>query len=128
LAAAVQKKEPIVATNMATPTTFAASAEFSMPTGITAAPVTPDRRRVWLWVFLAVVVASQLYFVRELVAAFALFAIAFAAIAAVVACFYLFVKSWELAVARLASLRQPVMRLASVTNMASVGRENQKAA
>jgi hypothetical protein len=117
-----------VATNMATPTTFAASTEFSMPAGIATRAVTPDRRRVWLWMFLAVVVASQLYFVRELVAAFALFAIAFAAIAAVVAGLYLIVKSWELTVARLASLRQPVMRLASVTNMASVGRENQKAA
>lgn len=117
-----------MATNMATPTTFAASAEFSMPTGTATPAVTPDRRRVWLWVFLAVVAASQLYFVRELVAAFALFAIAFVAIAAVVAGFYLLVKSWELAVARLASLRHPVMSIASVSNLASVSRENRKAA
>jgi hypothetical protein len=117
-----------VATNMAIPTTLVGSAEFSMPTGSATPAATPDRSRVWLWVFLAIVAASQLYFVRELVAAFALFAIAFAALAAVVAGFYLLVKSWELAVARLASFRQPVMSMATVTNMASGGRENQKAA
>lgn len=99
-----------------------------MPAGTATPAVTHDRRRVWLWVFLAVVAASQLYFVRELVAALALFAIAFLAIAAVIAALYMLQKSWELAVARLAALRHPVMNIASVTNMASVGRENQKAA
>ena len=93
-----------------------------------------DTRRSWLWWFLAIVAASQLYFVRELVAAFALFAIAFVAIAFVVASLYMLQKSWELAVARLVALRHPVINLARVTNMASVGnmasasRENQKAA
>jgi small-conductance mechanosensitive channel len=93
-----------------------------------------DTRRSWLWWFLAIVAASQLYFVRELVAAFALFAIAFVAIAFVVASLYMLQKSWELAVARLAAFRRPVMNLARVTNMASVSnmarvsRENQKAA
>ncbi|HZV86530.1 MAG TPA: hypothetical protein VFF95_03215 [Candidatus Binatus sp.] len=93
-----------------------------------------DTRRSWLWWFLAIVVASQVYFVRELLAAFALFAIAFVAIAFVVASLYMLQKSWELAVVRLAALRQPVMNmarvtnLASATNMASVSPENQKAA
>jgi hypothetical protein len=96
-----------------------------------AVPQMNDTRRTWLWWFLAIVVASQVYFVRELVAAFVLFAIAFVAIAFVVASLYM---SWELAVARLAVLRQPVMNmarvtnLASATNMASVSPENQKAA
>ena len=117
-----------MATNLVMPTTFAASTEFSMPSGTATPAVTHDRRRVWLWVFLAVVAASQLYFVRELVAALALFAIVFVAIAAVVAGLYMLQKSWELAVARLAALRHPVMNITSVTNMASVGRENQKAA
>ena len=93
-----------------------------------------DTRRSWLWWFLAIVIASQVYFVRELVAAFALFAIAFVAIAFVVASLYMLQKSWELAKARLAALRQPVMNMARVTNlasasnMASVSPENQKAA
>jgi hypothetical protein len=81
-----------------------------------------DNGRKWLWSFLAVLVMSQLYFVRELVAAFALFAVGFAMIALVVASLYTLQNCWKLAVARLADIRQPVM------NMASVSRENHKAA
>ena len=74
---------------------------------------------------------AQLYVVRELLAAFALFALGFAALALVVASLYMLQKSWELAVARLAAFRQPVIarvtHMASVGNMARVGHENQKA-
>jgi hypothetical protein len=93
-----------------------------------------DTGRIWLWGFLAVIALAQLYVVRELLAAFALFALGFAALAFVVASLYMLQKSWELGVARLAALRQPVINLATVANMASVGnvanvrRENQKAA
>jgi hypothetical protein len=93
-----------------------------------------DTGRIWLWGFLAVIALAQLYVVRELLAAFALFALGFAALAFVVASLYLLQKSWELAVARLATLREPVISMAAVANMASVGniatvsRENQKAA
>ena len=93
-----------------------------------------DIGRIWLWGFLAVIALAQLYVVRELLAAFALFALGFAALAFVVASLYMLQKSWELAIARLAALRQPVINMASVANMASVGtmanvsRENQKAA
>jgi hypothetical protein len=93
-----------------------------------------DTGRIWLWGFLAVIALAQLYVVRELLAAFALFALGFAALALVVASLYMLQKSWELAVTRLAALRQPVINIASVANMASVGnmanvsRENQKAA
>lgn len=93
-----------------------------------------DTGRNWLWGFLAVIALAQLYVVRELLAAFALFALGFAALAFVVASLYLLQKSWELAVARLAALRQPVISMAAAANMASVGniasvsRENQKAA
>ena len=93
-----------------------------------------DTGRIWLWGFLAVIALAQLYVVRELLAAFALFALGFAALAFVVASLYLLQKSWELAVARLAVLRQPVINMAAVANMASAGsiasvsRENQKAA
>jgi hypothetical protein len=81
-----------------------------------------DNDRKWLWSFLAVLVMSQLYFVQELLAAFALFAAGFAMIALVVASLYTLQNCWKLAVARLGELRQPVI------NMASVSRENQKAA
>jgi hypothetical protein len=87
-----------------------------------------DHGRMWLWGFLAVIALSQLYVVRELLAAFALFAIGFVAIALVVTSLYLLQKSWELAVARLAVLRHPVINIASVRNLGSVSRENQKAA
>jgi hypothetical protein len=93
-----------------------------------------DTGRIWLWGFLAVIALAQLYVVRELLAAFALFAIGFAALAFVVASLYLLQKSWELAVMRISALRRPVISMARVSNMASVAnmttvrRENQKAA
>ncbi|HMD38227.1 MAG TPA: hypothetical protein VKH15_03035 [Candidatus Acidoferrum sp.] len=81
-----------------------------------------DNARKWLWGFLAIVALSQLYFVKELVAAFAIFAIGFVAIASVVAGLYMLQHIMALAFARLAVLRQPVM------NMAPVNTQNQKAA
>ncbi len=93
-----------------------------------------DTGRIWLWGFLAVIALAQLYVVRELLAAFAIFTLGFAALALVVASLYMLQKSWELAVARIAALRRPVIHiasvsnLASVSNMAGVGRENHKAA
>ncbi|HYT22544.1 MAG TPA: hypothetical protein VEW05_20230 [Candidatus Polarisedimenticolia bacterium] len=81
-----------------------------------------DNGRLWLWAFLAVIVTSQLYFVQELLAVFALFALGFATIAFVVASLYMLQHCWERAVVRLADIRRPVM------NMAPVSRENQKAA
>ena len=80
-----------------------------------------DNGRIWLWVFLAVIVMSQLYVVRELFAAFALFALGFVTIAFVVASLYMLRHCWELTVACLADMRRPVM------NVVSVRRENQKA-
>ncbi len=87
-----------------------------------------DKGRMWLYGFLAVVALSQLYIVQELFAAFVIFAIGFAALALVVATFYGIQKACELGVSRLAALRHPVMNMASVTTMASVGREDRKAA
>jgi len=81
-----------------------------------------DNGRIWLWGLLAVILMSQLYLVRELLAVFALFALGFATIAFVVASLYMLQHCWELAVVRLADIRRPVM------NMAAVSRENQKAA
>ena len=62
-----------------------------------------DNWRKWMWMFLGVVAALQLYFVRELLAAFALFALGFAGIAVCLASLYLAQKGWESGVARLAA-------------------------
>jgi hypothetical protein len=87
-----------------------------------------DRGRIWLWGLLAVIALSQLYFVRELLAAFALFALGFVALAIVVAGLYMLQKSCEVGMARLAAFRHPVINMATVSTMATVRRENQKAA
>lgn len=65
-----------------------------------------------MWWFLGVVLALQLYFVRELLAAFALFALGFAAIAAAVVSVYMLQKVWEAGVQRAADSRHPVISLA----------------
>jgi hypothetical protein len=81
-------------------------------------PATEDRMKIkdsgrkWMWGFLGVLVALQLYFVRELLAAFALFALAFAAIAFVIVSLYMLQKSWEVAVARVADSNHPVVNFA----------------
>ena len=62
-----------------------------------------------MWWFLGLVVAYQLYFVRELVAAFALFALAFAAIAAVIGGVYMLHKTWEAGVLRLVRSSNPAV-------------------
>jgi uncharacterized ion transporter superfamily protein YfcC len=71
-----------------------------------------DSKRKWMWWFLGVVLALQLYFVRELVAAFALFALGFAAIAFVVMSLYMLQKAWEAGVQRVADSQHPVVDMA----------------
>jgi hypothetical protein len=83
---------------------------------------TNDTRRAWLWWFLTLIAASQLYFARELVAAFALFAIVFAAVAFLVASLYILTRVLGVALSRLAELRQPAI------NIAAVPSEHRKAA
>jgi len=73
---------------------------------------TKDNGRKWMWWFLAVVVALQMYFVKELLAAFALFAMGFAAIAFVIVSFYMLHKGWEVAVERVAESGHPVVNIA----------------
>ena len=68
-----------------------------------------DKSRKWMWWFLAVIVAAQVYFVRELLAAFALFAMGFAAIAFVIGSLYMLHRVWALGVERLADSQHPVM-------------------
>lgn len=73
---------------------------------------TKDNSRKWMWWFLGALAAMQLYFVRELLAAFALFAMGFAAIAFVVVSFYMLQKGWEVAVERVAESGHPVVNMA----------------
>jgi hypothetical protein len=70
---------------------------------------TKDNSRKWMWMFLAALVSLQMYFVWELLAVFALFAVGFAAIASVAGSLYMLHRAWALAVDRLADSRHPVM-------------------
>jgi hypothetical protein len=71
-----------------------------------------DKSRKWMWWFLAIVGATQLYFVQELLAAFALFAAVFAVIGAVVAGGYLLHQGWAVAVERVAESSHPLVAMA----------------
>jgi predicted membrane protein len=85
---------------------------------------TDDKSRKWMWWFLVVGVALQLYFVRELLAAFALFAAIFAVIALFIASLYMGQKAWEVGVARFAESRTPAASMArrAVAAMEEMGR------
>ncbi|MGC2831413.1 MAG: hypothetical protein WB627_18425, partial [Candidatus Acidiferrum sp.] len=71
-----------------------------------------DSNRKWMWWFLGVVLALQLYFVRELLAAFALFAVGFAVIAFVIMSLYMMQKVWEIGVQTVADSQHPVVDMA----------------
>lgn len=61
----------------------------------------------WAWWLLVAGVGSQIYFVQELVAALAFFAVGFTALALVIGTLYILQKGWEMAVARLVDGQQP---------------------
>ena len=71
-----------------------------------------DKGRKWMWWFLGALVALQMYFVRELLAAFALFAVGFAMIAFGIFALYTLQKGWEVAVQRVADSDNVVVQLA----------------
>jgi hypothetical protein len=73
---------------------------------------TKDKGRKWMWWFLGALVALQLYFVQELLAAFALFAVGFAMIAFGIFTLYTLQKGWEVAVQRVADSDNVVVQLA----------------
>lgn len=85
---------------------------------------TNDKSRKWMWWFLAVGLALQLYFVRELLAAFALFAAGFAVIALLIGGLYAMQKAWEVGVSRVAESQSPVISLArrAISTMEELGR------
>ncbi|HKW63467.1 MAG TPA: hypothetical protein VJN89_13040 [Candidatus Acidoferrum sp.] len=68
-----------------------------------------DKDRKWMWWLLGVIGALQFYFVREVLAAFALFALGFLAIAGVIISFYALHRVWAATVDRVADSRHPVM-------------------
>ena len=70
---------------------------------------TKDKSRKWMWMFLAVLVSLQTYFVWELLAVFALFAVGFAAIAFAAGSVYMLHRGWALAVDRVADSQHPIM-------------------
>ena len=84
----------------------------SVGTAIRGKMKNKDSKRKWMWWFLGIVLALQLYFVRELVAAFALFALGFAAIAFVIMSLYMLQKVWEVGVQRVADSQHPVVDIA----------------
>jgi hypothetical protein len=73
---------------------------------------TKDTSREGMWWCLAVVIALQLYFVQELLAAFAMFALGFGAIAFVVVSVCMLHKGWEVAMERVAESGHPVVTVA----------------
>lgn len=78
-----------------------------------------DKGRKWFWWFLGAIGAMQLYFVRELLAAYAIFMLGFAAIGVCIATLYMAQKAWEAGVAQLAASRNPMI-LAVRRSVASV--------
>ena len=68
-----------------------------------------DKGRKWIWWFLGIIAVMQSYFVRELLAAFAIFFLGFAVIALAIASLYLAQKTWEAGVGRLAASQHPLM-------------------
>jgi hypothetical protein len=57
--------------------------------------------RTWTFWLLTIVIASQFYLVKELLVAYAFFALGFAALTFVVLSLYLLQKGWELAAVRI---------------------------
>ncbi len=68
-----------------------------------------DKSRKWMWWVLGTIAALQLYFVWELLAAFALFAFGFLCIAVVVGSLYMLHQVWVVTVDRIAESRHPVL-------------------
>src|SRR5260370_16919076 len=73
---------------------------------------TQDQGRKWMWGLLGAIALFQMYFVRELLAAFALFAAVFAVIATFAVAIYAAQKNWELPVARVSANHPPPVHFA----------------
>jgi hypothetical protein len=71
-----------------------------------------DNSRKLMWWFLGVGGALQLYFVRELLAAFALFAAVFVVFGVAITSLYMLQKGWSVAVERVAESGHPMVAMA----------------
>jgi hypothetical protein len=71
-----------------------------------------DNSRKLMWWFLGVGGALQLYFVRELLAAFTLFAAVFVVFGVVITSLYMLQKGWSVAVERVAESGHPMVAVA----------------
>jgi len=67
-----------------------------------------------MWLALAVALAWQFYFVRELIAAFALFVVGCGVIGLVIASLYGLAKAWEMVATRLVSGGRAILPIASI--------------
>ena len=80
-----------------------------MSTGGSQIKTKRDKDRKWMWWLLASIVALQVYFVQELLAAFALFAMAFLAIAGATVSVYVLHRAWAVTVDRVADSQHPAV-------------------
>ena len=79
--------------------------------------------RKWTFWLLAVAIASQFYFIQELLAAFVVFAIGFGALAFVVLSLYLLQKGWEIAVVRIFDGERRMARSAPAAMLRLAGQD-----
>lgn len=84
-----------------------------------------DTSRKWMWWFLIALAALQIYFVQELLAVYALFALGFVALALAVFSVYLVQKGWETVLARTERHSAPVLDIAR-RGLAFVGAASRK--
>lgn len=82
-----------------------------------------DKDRKWMWWLLGSIAALQVYFVQELLAAFALFAMAFLAIAGATVSVYMLHRAWAVTVDRVADSQHPAVlalrqRISTVEDLA----------
>ena len=68
---------------------------------------TNDKARKWMWWFLGTLALLQVYFVQELLAAFALFAIGFVAIGLVIGSLFMLHRGLAITVDRVADSGHP---------------------
>ena len=94
-----------------------------MSAGVSHTKTKKDNDRKWMWWLLGGITAVQVYFVQELLAAFALFAVAFLALAGAVVSLYMLQRGWAVTVDRVADSQHPAVLavrhgLSSVEDMA----------
>lgn len=94
-----------------------------MSTGESQVKTKRDKDRKWMWWLLSSIAALQVYFVQELLAAFALFAMAFLAIAGATVSLYMLHRAWAVTVDRVADSQHPAVlalrqRISTVEDLA----------